>query len=303
MRRGPPRGREIAASLKGHWHGRSAMCRCPAHDDGSPSLSVTETMDGLVLVFCHAGCAQGEVIQVLRERGLWPDRDEEGHPSYPQAYRTPKHDEQATADELARIGKARAIWEEATPAGDTLVETYLRGRGINLKLRPALRFHPALYHVGSAQKLPAMVVAIQDSTDEVIGIQRTYLRPDGQGKAAVKPNKLGLGPMRDGAVRFSFGQKSPILGIAEGVETALSAMQTYYVPIWASLGAGRMHSVKLPDWVEHLVIYGDNGAAGWAAAERAAEHFEQEGRRVSVTLPAAEYPDFNDQLRGIRGAA
>lgn len=296
-------GREIARALKGHWHGNQAMCRCPAHDDSSPSLSIKQTPDGIVLVHCFGGCVQGAVIQALRERGLWPDRDEEGHPSYPQAYRTPQRDEDANADELARIGRARQVWNEAKPSPGSLVETYLRSRGVSIKVRPALRFHPALYHAASSQSLPAMVAAIQSSDDEVIGIQRTYLRADGTGKATVNPNKLSLGPMRDGAVRFSFGKRSPILGIAEGVETALSAMQIYYIPIWASLGAGRMHSVAVPDWVEHVVIYGDNGRAGWTAAERAAEHFESIGKRVSVTLPAPEFGDFNDQLRGIRSAA
>jgi hypothetical protein len=303
MRRDPPRGREIVHAMKGHWHGNAAMCCCPAHDDSSPSLSVKQTGDGMVLVHCFGGCPQGAVIQALRERGLWPERDEEGHPSYPQANRTAERDEDATKDELRRIANARQIWTEATPAPGTLVETYLRHRGITLQLRPALRFHPAVYHTAIGRTLPAMVVAIQDSSDDVIGIQRTYLREDGMGKAAVNPNKLGLGPMRDGAVRFSFGKTSPILGIAEGVETALSAMQTYYVPVWAALGAGRMHKVAVPDYVDHVVVYGDNGAAGWAAAEKAAEHFEAIGKRVSVTLPGPEYDDFNSQLRGIRSAA
>ena len=29
---------------------------CPAHDDKTPSLSITEISDG-VLIHCHAGCA------------------------------------------------------------------------------------------------------------------------------------------------------------------------------------------------------------------------------------------------------
>lgn len=33
-----------------------AMIRCPAHDDRTPSLKVTEKPDGTVLLCCHAGC-------------------------------------------------------------------------------------------------------------------------------------------------------------------------------------------------------------------------------------------------------
>ena len=44
---------------------------CPAHDDNSPSLSIKDSPDGKVLVHCHAGCTQDEVINALRDMGLW----------------------------------------------------------------------------------------------------------------------------------------------------------------------------------------------------------------------------------------
>jgi hypothetical protein len=49
------------------------MARCPAHDDRTPSLSITDR-NGTVLVHCFAGCPQTEVIAALRARGLWPER-------------------------------------------------------------------------------------------------------------------------------------------------------------------------------------------------------------------------------------
>jgi 5S rRNA maturation endonuclease (ribonuclease M5)/energy-coupling factor transporter ATP-binding protein EcfA2 len=47
---------------------------CPAHPDASPSLTVTER-DGRVLVHCHAGCSQRQVIDALKGLGLWPTRE------------------------------------------------------------------------------------------------------------------------------------------------------------------------------------------------------------------------------------
>lgn len=47
--------------------GKSWKCRCPAHDDSNPSLSVTQTGDGTVLVHCFAGC---ETVEVCRKLGL-----------------------------------------------------------------------------------------------------------------------------------------------------------------------------------------------------------------------------------------
>ncbi|MBZ5586925.1 MAG: hypothetical protein LAQ30_33010 [Acidobacteriia bacterium] len=64
----------IARELHGRRSGAGYVARCPAHDDHSPSLSLRER-DGKVLVHCHTGCSQADVIAALRSRGLWPERE------------------------------------------------------------------------------------------------------------------------------------------------------------------------------------------------------------------------------------
>lgn len=64
----------IAHALHGRRTGAGWVARCPAHDDRSPSLSLREA-EGKVLVHCHAGCSQADVIEALRSRGLWPDKE------------------------------------------------------------------------------------------------------------------------------------------------------------------------------------------------------------------------------------
>lgn len=44
------------------------LARCPAHDDGRPSLTVGYGRDGRVLLHCWAGCAFEDVVRALRER-------------------------------------------------------------------------------------------------------------------------------------------------------------------------------------------------------------------------------------------
>lgn len=68
---------EIAGALGGKRSakGKSWSCRCPAHDDKDASFSVSEDANG-VLVHCHAGCSQEDVLEVLRRRGLWPEGGE-----------------------------------------------------------------------------------------------------------------------------------------------------------------------------------------------------------------------------------
>lgn len=65
--------REITARLGGKWTGRQGSARCPAHDDRHPSLSISDGADGKLLVHCHTGCAQLDVIDALKLRGAWPE--------------------------------------------------------------------------------------------------------------------------------------------------------------------------------------------------------------------------------------
>ena len=51
---------------------RNGSGHCPAHEDGHASLIVTFDGD-TILVHCHAGCAQDDVIVALRAKGAWPE--------------------------------------------------------------------------------------------------------------------------------------------------------------------------------------------------------------------------------------
>lgn len=52
------------------------IARCPAHKDRQPSLSVAVSVDGLLLVHCHAGCEIEDVCAAvgLTVAELFPDR-------------------------------------------------------------------------------------------------------------------------------------------------------------------------------------------------------------------------------------
>lgn len=41
------------------------IARCPAHDDGRPSLSIREASDGKILLTCFAGCSASEIVSAL----------------------------------------------------------------------------------------------------------------------------------------------------------------------------------------------------------------------------------------------
>jgi hypothetical protein len=57
--------------------GAGFIAFCPAHDDcRHRSLSVRETSGGMVLLYCFAGCAFGDMVHALglRPRDLFPPR-------------------------------------------------------------------------------------------------------------------------------------------------------------------------------------------------------------------------------------
>ena len=68
----------VLARLKGvRRQGDGWTARCPAHDDHQPSLSVTETAAGKVLLCCFAGCSAEAVVEAmgLAWQDLFPEPD------------------------------------------------------------------------------------------------------------------------------------------------------------------------------------------------------------------------------------
>ena len=75
----------IARALKARRSGSDWMAKCPAHDDHNPSLSIRE-VDGKVLLHCHAGCTQRNVIASLKAHGFWPDHSVSQRPAIVATY-------------------------------------------------------------------------------------------------------------------------------------------------------------------------------------------------------------------------
>jgi rhodanese-related sulfurtransferase len=67
---------EIAHALRGRRSGKRWIVHCPAHQDKTPSCSVSEDSSGKILVHCFSGCRQQDVIEALRQKGLWPQKQQ-----------------------------------------------------------------------------------------------------------------------------------------------------------------------------------------------------------------------------------
>ena len=281
----------IAKALGGHRAGASWMARCPAHEDRKPSLSISAGRDGKVLVRCHAGCDQRDVIAILRQRGLW----ETPRKSRGRFGRKRKDivSDKPEADARKRSEMALAIWRASQPAEGTPVAAYLRSRGLALPASSDLRFHRGLRHPSGAF-WPAMVALVtHGETGVAIAIHRTFLARDGGGKALVDRQKMMLGPCRGGAVRLA--APGDVLMVGEGIETCLSAMQATGHSAWAALSTSGLRTLDLPADVRDVIVLADGDEPGEAAARDCALRWKREGRRVRIARPGIGL-DFNDLL-------
>jgi putative DNA primase/helicase len=281
----------IARALGGHGVGATWMARCPVHEDRSPSLSISAGKGGEVLVRCHAGCDQRDLIAALQERGLWRTT---GRASGVGLKHRQRIAEEPDADTLKRSAAALAIWQASRAAEKTPVATYLRSRGLDLPALPALRFHAGLKHP-SGGIWPAMVALVtHGATGSPIATHRTFLARDGGGKAPVDPAKMMLGPCRGGVVRL--GEPGDVLMVGEGIETCLAAMQASGRPAWAALSTSGLRSLDLPRDIGDVIVLADGDEPGEAAAQECARRWKREGRRVRIARPP-QGMDFNDLLK------
>jgi hypothetical protein len=279
---------QITRGLGGDWRHGQGLAPCPiCQPEGrrdQRALSLSDT-GGRLLVHCHkSGCA---VLKELRKRGLAEGRGQLSAKPDPAALARKQAEDQRR--EAQCIKTAHDLFEAAVSCEGTAAETYLAGRGIHglrfANMRATLRFHPAALHTSSGLHLPALVAQIRGAKGERLGIHRTYLRPDGSGKADVSPAKMMLGPSSGGSVRF--GPDSRVIALAEGIETAVSVSRASRLTVWATLSTSGLKGLILPPLpvAEVVIIAADHDEAGLAAAEVTAARLEADGRAVSVIYP------------------
>jgi putative DNA primase/helicase len=144
---------------------------------------------------------------------------------------------------------------------------------------------------------PCMLALLTGTDGEPVMVHRTYLTEDGQ-KAPVEKQKMFMpGHIPDGsAVRL--GPVCDILGLSEGIETALSVTKLFGVTCWATCSTGFMVKFRPPAEVKKLIIFGDldRNYSGHAAAYTLA-HRIYDSVEVEVMFPSA-FGDFNNALNG-----
>ena len=253
--------------------------------------------DGRGTFYCSQ-CGAGDGFDLLRRVKGWTFREaaEQVKQVVGSIGETSCAPKVCTVDKLAQC---KRVWSESKSviAGDP-VSLYL-ARRTGLEVIPAcLRYHPALayrHDDGSTTKHPAMLAKVTAPDGTGTALHRTYLTSDGE-KADVPMSKKVLGSLPAGAaVRLS--RTCSTLGVAEGVETALSASVAFGLPVWSAISSGGLEKCTPPAGINRVVIFGDNdlSGTGQAAAWILAKRLIAADVAVDVKIPTNPGTDWADR--------
>jgi hypothetical protein len=194
---------------------------------------------------------------------------------------------------------ARRLFAMSQPIVGTVVETYLRQRGItNLDGIDSLRSHPRCYYRPEADApteiWPAMIAAVSDLQGHITGAHRTWLDPSGRDKAPVDTPRRAMGHLLGHAVRFS--PASDVMAAGEGIETMLSLRCVMpSMTMVAALSAAHLGAILFPAALRRLYIVRDDDRAGDGAMKGLIDRARTAGIEAMALSPQGG--DFNEDLR------
>ena len=210
----------------------------------------------------------------------------------------PEHKPRPASAPAGSPESARRLFAMSQPILGTRVETYLRKRGITaLHGTGALRFHPHCYYRpdkhSPTETWPAMIASVTNFDSRITGVHRTWLAPDGSGKAPVDTPRRAMGDLLGNAVHFDIA--CDVMAAGEGIETMLSLrMVLPHLPVVAALSAAHLGQLLFPATLRRLYIARDDDPAGDGAMQSLIERARGVGIEAITLSP--RLGDFNEDL-------
>jgi hypothetical protein len=182
----------------------------------------------------------------------------------------------------------------SVPIEGTPATAYLRWRGCAMPVCPdVLAFHPKVRHP-SGIDTPVMVARLTDARDagRLTGLHMIAMTPTGEGRSDLAPRKWTRGTKQGSVVRLWPDEDVDIgLGIAEGIETALSVAADGWCPVWSTLDAGNMAALPVLNPLT-LTVFADADEAGMKAADTLVTRWTEAGLGARVVRPAEDGADW-----------
>lgn len=252
---------------------------CPVCNKGprDTALSVTINPDGSYIAHCFR-CSAVHRDGRQRLRDTPP-------PTKPKA---PKR-----AD---LVGWGREMWANCRQL-DGIAVDYLLARGCCLPPPDGhLRWRPEHRHPSGEYTGPALIALITHvHTRQPLSLHQTWINGDGTKPATLgkKARMLLAGhSIANGVIRLWPDEDvTHGLGIAEGIETALSLAHGFQ-PVWALIDAGHIGKFSPLPGIESLTIACDNDPVGIRESRQCAAMWAAVG--VEVFITRQEQNDLND---------
>lgn len=183
--------------------------------------------------------------------------------------------------------------------GSDMVSLYLHSRGLVLAPRN-IRYNRSCYESDSKERMAALIARIQNADGKPIGLHRIYLK-DNRKAPMLMPKKTmpAMESLRGSSIRLFSSQskffETGVLGVAEGIETAIACSHYFQVATWACLTSTLMPSWLPPKQIRRVLVFGDNDPnyAGQEAAYKLGHLLHNRGFISRVLIPT-ETGDWAD---------
>ena len=175
--------------------------------------------------------------------------------------------------------------------GSDMASKYLHSRGLVLRPRN-IRYNKSCYEPDSNRRMDSLIARIQNIDGKPIGLYRIYLENNRKANI-IAPKKImpATESLRGSSIRlFSSRSKffeTGVLGVAEGIETAIACSHYFQVATWACLTSTLMSSWLPPKQIRRVFIFGDNDSnyAGQEAAYKLGHLLHNRGFITEVLIP------------------
>ena len=278
-------GGKVMKSPKG---GLYVLCPGPGHSARDRSLSVTPSStapDGFIV-----NSFANDDWRTCRDHVL-------ARLGRPAEWRQATRPTSSTDNSAAAV----ALWKSGVEPRGTIVERYLRGRGLDLPADIAMRvvrFHSACPwrgEDGTREQRPVMLTAFRSiANDKLVAVHRTLLSQDGR-----KLDRKMLGPVGGAAIKIDADEDvEQGLMIGEGFETCLSARMLGFRPVWALGSAGAIANFPILSGIDAITILAetDDSGANAKAIRACGNRWAVADREVIIATPYVR-GDINDALR------
>jgi putative DNA primase/helicase len=161
------------------------------------------------------------------------------------------------------------LWSLSRPVvpGDPVARYLVQRVGLT-SFPPCIRTaHDVHYPSNYASFYAAMIAFVTGPDGQPSILHRTYLTDDGKRAPVSEPRLWMPGTIAKGAA-IRLAPAAKVLGIAEGIETALSASALIGVPCWAAGNAAMLAAWQPPNEAKRIIIFGDSCCQAAAGSTR-----------------------------------